>query len=166
MTLVPCPECQKDVSTGAAACPHCGRPQQRAAAPAAAHPPSTTPEQAKQQQAVKGCALGCLGILGLGLVMGVCVTKTGKAPAEKADPITAYVMCKGFVENRLKAPATAEFSGYGSSTVSRVSPNQFRVAGTVDAQNSFGAKIRNRFSCDLSYDPASDKWTASAVEVR
>ena len=39
MSLVPCPECNQQVSTLATTCPHCGAPLQHAAAPAAAAPP-------------------------------------------------------------------------------------------------------------------------------
>ena len=45
MSLVPCPECNQQVSTLAATCPHCGAPLQHAAATASA-PPSPPPPPA------------------------------------------------------------------------------------------------------------------------
>lgn len=47
MAIKPCPDCGKDVSTMAAACPHCGYPLQeppKAAAPAAAPRPAAAPQ--------------------------------------------------------------------------------------------------------------------------
>jgi hypothetical protein len=59
MSLVPCPECNQQVSTLAATCPHCGAPLQPAAAPAPASappppppPPAPTPEPVRPVAAI------------------------------------------------------------------------------------------------------------------
>jgi len=45
MPVIPCPDCNRDVSTMAASCPHCGRPMGSAAAALQPPPPSTKPEE-------------------------------------------------------------------------------------------------------------------------
>lgn len=49
----------------------------------------------------------------------------------------------------LKAPATADF---GEPKVTKISPQHYRVNSYVDAQNSFGAKIRTYFDCRVRAD--------------
>lgn len=50
MPLTPCPDCGKDVSSEAPACPHCGRPNKQAAA------------RAKDGRQHVGCAVIAAGI--------------------------------------------------------------------------------------------------------
>jgi hypothetical protein len=69
----------------------------------------------------------------------------------------ASVMCEQFVEERLKAPSSADFSGVFDTTVSG-SGNDYTVRGYVDAQNSFGAMIRSDYTCEIR-DSGNDKWT-------
>jgi len=67
--------------------------------------------------------------------------------------------CQEAVEKRLKAPSTASFSGQYETTIYEVTPSQrYRVAGYVDAQNSFGAKLRKSYSCTVStYSSGNDR---------
>lgn len=68
----------------------------------------------------------------------------------------AYIACEDFVEDLLKAPSTADFSGYFGSSVSQTG-NRYTVRGTVDAENSFGAAIRSNFTCTVRYvEPTDD----------
>jgi hypothetical protein len=59
----------------------------------------------------------------------------------------AEVMCEGFVKDRLKSPSSAEFD-----TSFTGSGPTYTVTGTVDSQNSFGAMVRNEFSCTVRHD--------------
>lgn len=65
--------------------------------------------------------------------------------ASETDPgssYDAYDMAMFFVSDRLKAPATAQFSPFGV-TVIRMEPDfKWVVKGYVDSQNSFGALIQ------------------------
>lgn len=67
------------------------------------------------------------------------------------DELDAYVAAQMFIEKRLKAPNTADFQNYDSDNVRKISENRYSVRGYVDAENSFGAKIRNQFSCQVEY---------------
>lgn len=74
----------------------------------------------------------------------------------------ARAMCETFVKRKLKAPASARFSG---ESAVKVSSMEYTAAGSVDAENSFGALLRSTFACDLTYDAASQEWTARSVSV-
>lgn len=57
-------------------------------------------------------------------------------------------VCKDeFIAKRLKAPSTADYH----VTVTG-GPTTFTVAGTVDAENSFGAKLRSNVRCVVSIE--------------
>ncbi len=77
----------------------------------------------------------------------------------KDDSIAAYNACKGYVKAHLKAPSTAKFSNpdfYGSGT-------RWIVKGDVDAQNSFGAMIRNQYRCEIT--GSGQSWSLVSVTV-
>ena len=52
-----------------------------------------------------------------------------------------------FIPPRLKAPATAEYDLTASG-----GPVTYTVSGTVDSENSFGAKIRSTWTCTVGSD--------------
>lgn len=57
---------------------------------------------------------------------------------------------KDTVSSKLKAPSTAKFCTRSEATIER-SNNRWTVSGWVDAQNSFGATIRNDFTVVIVY---------------
>lgn len=61
---------------------------------------------------------------------------------------TARVMCKEAIASRLKAPSTADW-GDGESARWKDHPGYFLVTHTVDAENSFGAKLRSSYQCQV-----------------
>ena len=73
----------------------------------------------------------------------------------------ARFMCRQFVEDRLKSPATADFT---DETVTTLSGDRFRVTGLVDSQNSFGALVRSNFSCAMRYD-GEERWTLTSIDL-
>lgn len=105
-------------------------------------------EQPAAEVADEGKKLWIRFLAGAGAVAVVVlllVWQGGKDPA--ADTGGAKRACEGFVRDQLKAPATADFS---SEDVTANSP-LYTVTGAVDAENSFGAKLRSRFTC-VVYD--------------
>jgi hypothetical protein len=70
------------------------------------------------------------------------------AQARCEDSIAAFVMSKEFVKQRLKAPASADFH-WGTQgpdvSVMYVGGCTHEVRAYVDAENSFGAKLRSRY---------------------
>lgn len=86
--------------------------------------------------------------------------------ARACSPTMAYVMAKNNVELRLKAPSTAEFGSYGDSRVVQLEGGcKFLVVGYVDAQNGFGAMLRNTYTATMEKTPGEDIWTARDVIV-
>ena len=65
-----------------------------------------------------------------------------------AAVFNAEIECKVAIESRLKAPSTADWSR-GESGKWRDHPGYFLVRYAVDAENSFGAKLRNRYECQV-----------------
>lgn len=74
----------------------------------------------------------------------VAVAAIGSDDEPTADD--AVFICQEFVADRLKAPSTADFATPRQSVVRR-SGNAFIVNSYVDAENSFGANVRTRYSC-------------------
>jgi hypothetical protein len=62
--------------------------------------------------------------------------------------LSAEMLCKRAIELSLKAPSTAD---WGNKAAGRWDghPGFFLVDYTVDAQNSFGAKLRSTFECQI-----------------
>jgi hypothetical protein len=88
---------------------------------------------------------GARSPVGFALALTLGVALSGCSLLNDAD----LELCQEAVANRLKAPATAEFSDFqqeeldGRLTV---------VRGVVDAENGFGAKIRSSFKCHVLDD--------------
>lgn len=59
--------------------------------------------------------------------------------------LSACYAAKGFVERRLKAPSTAKFPNCYDVAVADYSRPDYTMTLAVDAQNSFGAMLRNRY---------------------
>jgi len=72
-----------------------------------------------------------------------------QAQLDESAQSDAKWKCKEFVEKTLKAPSTADFQNYNKFSASGTGEGPFLVTGYVDAQNSFGAKIRTEFTCEL-----------------
>ena len=66
---------------------------------------------------------------------------------DKADVI---VIAENAVRQQLKSPSTAQFCNSSEYSVSR-SENEWTVSGWVDAQNSFGATLRSKFTVTISF---------------
>jgi len=92
MPLTKCPECNKDVSSQATACPHCGYPLNATpdnSTPHASPPtPPTPPRGSKlgKTKLPKGCKIGCLSTLAiLGIVIFVPVIFHRSAPTSETS---------------------------------------------------------------------------------
>ena len=129
--------------------------------------------QSETQNSLSGTTKGCLFAIGifmlLGLILwGVSALGSGSGGAgskvDKGSNTGAYVVCKDFVEMRLKAPSTAEFSRMYDSDVEKVSGNYWKVESYVDAENSFGAMVRTYFTCEVTYQ-GDDNWHLEELET-
>lgn len=106
------------------------------------------------------------------VVMSFVIIGCGKSgPVEPSDTY-AFIQCQNFVKQRLKSPSTAEFSSWGDSNVSQLKYTRkggktevkYRVSGFVDAQNSFGANIRNYYSCNVTGETGG-RWLLDDISI-
>ncbi len=89
---------------------------------------------------------GCLALIVAPiLLIGACtaISAMNRKPYDPDNPREAVAQCEAAVEDRLKAPSTASFdlAATGSGT--------WTVTGTVDAENGFGATVRNAVRCTV-----------------
>lgn len=54
------------------------------------------------------------------------------------------------VEDSLKSPSTADFCNYNDMTATNLGGDKWKVTGYVDAQNSFGATLRENWTVTLT----------------
>lgn len=76
-------------------------------------------------------------------------------PLSTANLITA---CQEAAKRQLKSPGSAKFS---DETTSKLSDTRMRVWGVVDAQNGFGALLRERYTCEA--DRGDKMWLVQSV---
>jgi hypothetical protein len=88
-------------------------------------------------------------------------TSSGDALRAKLDARReqATEECEDSVKDRLKAPATAQFSEVETTPSGAES---YDVAGAVDSENSFGALIRSHFTCKATLLD-NGEWESSAA---
>jgi hypothetical protein len=97
-------------------------------------------------------------LIGIGSIVLVCLIcicafifsdNTGNATTDHKR--MAYIICQLYVEDRLKAPSTADFPSSLSTDIRDLGNNVFEIRSYVDAQNSFGAMIRTNWYCKIQY---------------
>jgi hypothetical protein len=98
-------------------------------------------------------AVGLAALVGLGLVARQVKDDGSSDSGSTAD--MAIVACEDFVEDRLKAPSSADF---GTPTAESNEAGTWLVIGTVDSENSFGAMMRVSYRCTVS-NSGGDTWT-------
>jgi hypothetical protein len=80
---------------------------------------------------------------------------SGDDKATKQDPAKldseAFIISKQFVKAGLKAPGSAEFPSLDYSSYYQ-GDSSYIVKSYVDAQNSFGAKLRLHYTAKLKYN--------------
>lgn len=81
---------------------------------------------------------------------------------------TAFIISKEIVKTKLKAPATAEFP-FVDFKYSSLGQNTYSITSYVDAQNSYGALLRNDWCVRLKY-LGGDKndinnWEVLGIEI-
>ncbi|MFQ0995506.1 hypothetical protein ACGH6Q_10900 [Gilliamella sp. BG2] len=106
-----------------------------------------------------------LGLIGLALVG--CGKKT--CPDVVTD---AWTQAQYIVKSRLKSPSTADFPypGKGLNGLHETGEIDgvchYYISGDVDAQNSFGGIVRNRYSMNLKYNISTEKWVYENLEIK
>lgn len=113
-------------------------------------------ERKAGSQAVKVARWVVLGGVGLWLVVGL-FGSDDAAPDPTQIRYDAERVCQDeFIANRLKAPGSADYDLTATG-----GPDTFSVRGTVDAENSFGAKLRSDVACVVTLD--GDRWRLDSL---
>lgn len=94
-------------------------------------------------------------------------TDTSTTPSNTGEPhkpsgIEMYVQAQEFVRQGLKAPSTARFPGEASYLAADGS-GLYQVTGYVDAENSFGAPLRNEWAVTMWL--VGDKWVLDKMII-
>jgi hypothetical protein len=98
--------------------------------------------------------------VGVVAAVALVVACLAKGFSDGGNPeVDARIACQDWVKEQLKAPATADFSDIEIS----VDGDVYTVVGAVDAENSFGAKIRNHWTCETQ--DTGDTFTKLSVTV-
>jgi hypothetical protein len=155
--FVYCGACGGLFVKNAKSCPICGKPRVKGI----------------NQKQVVGLVVICLmmGLLVLWCSSGSLTTtpqqKDQKAQSYCENRRTAYYMSQEFVKMSLKAPSSAEFPRMEDSEVSvnYLGDCTHDVRAYVDAQNSFGAKIRNRYYVKLKNQKGTETWESLNVQI-
>lgn len=97
-------------------------------------------------------------ILMVFVVLAIGSTSGNSDKVSGPNKINAKVMAESFLEERLKAPSTAVYPWVSvDDVVTELADNKYRYRSYVDAENSFGAKVRTYFEIVVQY-VGDDKW--------
>jgi len=144
--------------------------------PKSQNPPS---EQQKRVQQVTTVAV----LIGAFLIFRSCTApltpeEQAKAAAAKSEELAqkavkrcedntmAKIQAEDFVLKNLKAPSTADFSSRSNNQFTYLGECKYDVQGYVDAQNSFGAKIRSNYHVILQYQKDFDRYVLLNIEIK
>lgn len=112
-------------------------------------------EQKRKERRVTLVVFGVLGVAIAILAWSATLPGGGSSPGDSRE---AVAQCEGFADKRLKAPATADYNLSATE-----SDGAWRVVGTVDSENSFGAKVRSDVRCVMHF--TSDQAVLDDISV-
>ncbi|MCK9544210.1 MAG: hypothetical protein M0R03_19500 [Novosphingobium sp.] len=162
----PCSNCKKPTPIAADRCPSCLH--------------KFTEVELAMRKAVNGSNTsllgGCALLIAAVALLGYCIAGGGNdsLPSEvamsKKDPCKANdtmpsIMAANFVKRELRAPSTAKFGAHHRATITYLGDCTWRVSNHFDAQNGFGAMIRQNFSATMAYNPNTKMWSARSLQI-
>jgi hypothetical protein len=115
----------------------------------------------EQPAAAQNKGIGCLGIVVIVFVIGTLASMCdGGSTSDAGDEYGAKDACQSWVKDQLKAPSTADFSNVSVTGGS----GSWTVTGDVDAENSFGAKLRTGWTCDVRLEGDTYRGNATLLD--
>ena len=86
-------------------------------------------------------------------------------PKPKHSPAEASVMAEQFAQKKLKSPGSAKFQSFLDQKIEDLGEGKYKISSYVDSQNSFGALVRNNYTCTLKYID-NNKWQLENLEFK
>lgn len=126
---------------------------------------------------MKGCGQAVmLIVVGVFVLVGLamCSQGGGSAPSpqeqaeRRCDRFAGYHYGTRLVEQRLRAPATAEFQSFNAlqdGQLVRLGDCRWRLTAYVDSQNGFSAMVRTRFTVIAASSDQGRSWTAESLTL-
>src|SRR5690349_20044623 len=147
MPLITCPDCGREHSDRAVACPQCARPNRSTYDAEFWEPKHYVPEAAPRRGRWGYWAIGFVAVIGISQAL------SSPPPPESPDEArgrrlvgmvtTARYRCRDVTRNSLVAPSGADFVSAEAGFLRRedrsTDSTRAVVRGVVDAQNRFGA---------------------------
>jgi hypothetical protein len=125
-------------------------------------------------KAVKGFFLVFVCLLLLGAIIQMFESPEQRAERQDEEILrSAVYTSREFIKGRLRSPSTAEFASFEDSMAYEIKaePGMYQVKTHVDAQNAFGAMLRETFVLKMERLPG-DRWrlleiiTGSEIEKK
>lgn len=109
-------------------------------------------------------AIGFVALIAV--VLAIAPAPSPTAPVAEQTPLSACLIAQEFITRELKAPASAVFSDcFEKADTAEMSPGVWLANGTVDAQNSFGAKLRKTYRIEMQY-LGNKQWKSLNIAIR
>ncbi len=100
------------------------------------------------------------------LVLVLIVVKLFKGSEDvKPNSYSILSAAEDFVKAKLKSSSTSEFSSLDETSIIETDPNVYEVRGFVDAQNSFGAQLKNNYYVRLHFSPYNKTYSATDIKL-
>lgn len=188
MATIKCPQCGKDVPSYETVCPACGTDMNAASIKSFQQARKSAGNDAGA--AVKALLVICVLVVAWVLFKGGTSTEsystggspksgyTASAPKGSGSATASskkytdeelktvlYIMSTDTIKKYLKSPSSAKFSEMYDCGFSRAGSNSLFMKGWVDAQNSYGAVLRQDWSVAATYDNSTDKMDIALVTI-
>jgi len=109
-------------------------------------------KEEKKKQSKK--AIGCLTVIIIVVVFFIIIFSGGGGGTPTTQQGTsdsmAYIQSQAYVKTALKSPASAKFP-FADYEYKKYEDDSYLITSYVDAQNNFGAMIRNNYTAVLKY---------------
>ncbi|GAA4352561.1 hypothetical protein [Kangiella taiwanensis] len=113
-----------------------------------------------------GCLVAVIVVVFVlaGFYLGYIINNGDFSKSVNCTEQDAITFARMYVEDNLKSPKSADFPFISEFTVTKVSKCEFMVNSYVDAQNSFGATVRSRFSATVKQGKHRDDWVLVSLQ--
>ena len=111
-------------------------------------------QKMKQEQIALENKSRAFGVVFVVAALAALVFGYNACSSEDTEPVSeidALIHSRDCVKKQLKSPSTAAFAPLAESTVIKTNDSTFTVLSWVDSQNSYGAMLRNAYTCTVVY---------------